>query len=99
MSPEQALSSGEDIDTRTDVYSRGVIFYELLSGSPPLELRKIALDEFLRRLREEEPPTPSTKIRAQHPATSAESCAILRVTTSSKSASTQALFVILRFGA
>ncbi len=72
MSPEQALSSGEDIDTRTDVYSLGVIFYELLAGVPPLELRKIALEEFLRRLREEEPPKPSTKIRTQDPATSTD---------------------------
>src|SRR5262249_6538179 len=47
MSPEQALSSGEDIDTRTDVYSVGIIFYELLSGVPPIELRKIAFEEFL----------------------------------------------------
>ena len=72
MSPEQALSSGEDIDTRTDVYSLGIIFYELLAGAPPLELHKIAFDEFLRRLREDEPPKPSTKIRTQDPATSTE---------------------------
>jgi hypothetical protein len=52
VSPEQALSSGEDIDTRTDVYSLGIIFYELLAGAPPIELRKIAFEEFLRRLRE-----------------------------------------------
>src|SRR5579872_747297 len=52
MSPEQALSSGEDIDTRTDVYSLGIIFYELLAGAPPIELRKIAFEEFLRKLRE-----------------------------------------------
>ena len=55
MSPEQASSSGEDIDTRTDVYSLGILFYELLAGGPPIELRKIAFEEFLRRLREEEP--------------------------------------------
>lgn len=48
MSPEQALSRGDDIDTRTDVYSLGIIFYELLAGAPPIELRKIALEEFLR---------------------------------------------------
>ena len=40
MSPEQANSSGEDIDTRTDVYSLGIIFYELLAGVPPIELAK-----------------------------------------------------------
>ena len=72
MSPEQANSSGEDIDTRTDVYSLGVIFYELLAGAAPLDLRKITLDELLRRLREEEPPRPSTKIRTQDPATLSE---------------------------
>jgi len=72
MSPEQALSRGDDIDTRTDVYSLGIIFYELLAGAPPIELRKIALEEFLRRLREEEPAKPSTKIRTQDAATSSE---------------------------
>jgi eukaryotic-like serine/threonine-protein kinase len=72
MSPEQAGSSGEDIDTRTDVYSLGIILYELLAGAPPLELRQIAFEEFLRRLREQEPPKPSTKIRTQDAATSKE---------------------------
>ena len=72
MSPEQAASSGEDLDTRTDVYSLGIVLYELLAGVPPIELRKIAFEEFLRRLREEEPPKPSTKIRAQDPAASTD---------------------------
>ena len=72
MSPEQAISSGEDIDTRTDVYSLGIIFYELLAGVLPLELRKVAFEEFLRRLREDEAPRPSTKVRTQDPATSTE---------------------------
>jgi tetratricopeptide (TPR) repeat protein len=72
MSPEQALSSGEDIDTRTDVYSLGIIFYELLAGAPPIELRKVAFEEFLRRLREDDPQKPSTKIRTQDPATSTD---------------------------
>jgi hypothetical protein len=72
MSPEQALSSGEDIDTRTDVYSLGVIFYELLVGTPPIQLNKIAFDEFLRRLRDDEPPKPSTRIRTHAPPTSTD---------------------------
>jgi len=72
MSPEQANSSGQDIDTRTDVYSLGIVLYELLAGVPPLDLRGLALDEFLRRLRDDEPPRPSTQVRAQDPTTAVE---------------------------
>ena len=72
MSPEQASSTGEDVDTRTDVYSLGIVFYELLAGAPPIELRKVALEEFLRRLRQDEPLKPSTRITKGDPATSTE---------------------------
>ena len=72
MSPEQANSSGEDIDTRTDVYSLGIVFYELLAGVPPIDLTKLVFDEFLRRLRDDDPPKPSTRIRTQDSAASAD---------------------------
>jgi serine/threonine protein kinase len=65
MSPEQAEMNALGVDTRSDIYALGVLLYELMTGTTPLErvkLREAAFSEIVRRIKEEEPPKPSVRL-------------------------------------
>src|SRR5207244_990850 len=69
MSPEQAEMSGLDVDTRSDIYSLGVLLYELLTGRTPFdqkELVQAGVDRMRKMIREQEPVRPSTRVNSLH---------------------------------
>ena len=64
MSPEQAASNASDVDTRSDIYSVGVLLYELLTGKPPLDLHESSYEQILREIRETDPPSMTKRVNS-----------------------------------